>query len=867
LEPAERNKPHAWQGMTANEVGEALSTDLAKGLTSEEAARRLKNVGPNIAREEEEEPIWEEFVEEAKEPLIILLFAAGVLYGFWGGIEDAFVIFAVIVVLLSVEVFNERRAGRAIRALGKLAEPMTPLFRNGVRVEIPHEQVVPGDLLSLEPGRRVPADARLVDSYSITVDESSLTGESTPVEKAAEATVPDHAPLAERVNIVFSGDTILRGKGTAVVYATGRLTELGKIAGLVHDVVVPRTLLQKTMGELSRWMVAAALGFSVLIPLLSVVLVHQPVTQMVLTGFSLAFATIPEELPIIITMVLALGAYRLARSNAVVRNLQTVETLGSVTVIASDKTGTLTQNIIELKKVFPDTNRRRILEVGILSDESIGGPQELPNDPIERAVAAAAKENGVTAEEIGARQRRYLFTFDSTRKIMSAGYTTSKGLWVGVKGAPEAVLSRSTRELAPGGEHVLSDTDRDSILLAGNRMAAEGLRVVGFAERTLDKERIGEDDAEYDLTFVGMAGFADTVRREVKDAISSCRAAGIRPVMMTGDHPLTAVAVAKETGLDESGQFITGPEIDTLKDAELDKVVRTTPVFARITPQHKLRLVEALHRTGQVVAVTGDGVNDAPALAASDVGIAMGRGSDVAREAADMVLVDDNFTTIVTSIGEGRRLFANLTKGVRYYLTCKVALVLSALVPVLLLVPVPFAPIQIIVMELFMDLAASATFTAEPPEKGLMERPPRDPKAKFLDRAMLTSIFTSALGLFAAVSIAYLFTWYQSGDLVRAQTVAFVTWLIGHVFLALNMRSDKEPLSRLGVLSNRLMAVWMAATIAFAVLATSLPGVQTVFKTTPLTLTEWALIIVLVAAATFWMELRKRMTYRSTRYG
>jgi Ca2+-transporting ATPase len=289
----------------------------------------------------------------------------------------------------------------------------------------------------------------------------------------------------------------------------------------------------------------------------------------------------------------------------------------------------------------------------------------------------------------------------------------------------------------------------------------------------------------------------------------------------------------------------------------------TNRVFARITPQQKLRIVDAMHRAGEVVAVTGDGVNDAPALAASDIGIAMGRGSDLAREAADMVLTDNNFTTIITAVGEGRTLFANLTKGVRYYLACKVALVLASLIPVLLLVPVPFAPIQIILMELFMDLAASATFVAEPPEAGLMEKPPRDPKSRFLDRSMVLAIFASAAGLFAAVSAAYLFTWYQSGDLARAQTVAFATWLLGHVFLALNMRSEREPLTRLGPLSNRLMVVWMVATVAFALAATSLPGVQSIFKTTQLGIGDWTLILPLVLVSTFWIEARKLITYRA----
>ena len=856
--------PRPWQGLSPEEAGSALSTDLTRGLTSEEAKRRLQAAGPNRLGEDKAEPLWKEFLEEAREPIILLLFVTGAIYAIIGGLEDALVIVAVIVTLVSVEVLNEHRAGRAIRSLRRLAEPTVPLFRDGRYAQLPLEEVVPGDLVSLESGKRVPADALLVEAYSILVDESSLTGESIPVEKMAGIVLQEKTPLAERANLVYAGDTILRGRGRAVVFATGESTELGMAAKLAGEVEVPRTLLQVTMGELSKWMVLVAIAFSVVIPLLGILLVHEAVNQMILTGLSLAFATIPEELPIIITMVLALGAYRLSKERAVVRDLQAVETLGAVTVIASDKTGTLTENRVELKKVFPESNKRRILEVGILATETPEGWEQMPGDPLEKAMKDFKLDSGGPLAGQRDMRRRDLFTFDNTRKIMSVAYDSGKGLWVCAKGAPEALLARSTRELGPGGEHLLIDTDRDAILTAANRMAAEGLRVVGFAEKTIQKNRAAQDEAEYDLTFVGLAGFADAVRPEVKGAMASCLAAGIRPVMITGDHPLTAVSVAREIGLDQSGQFITGPEIDSLKEKEFDQTVKTTSVFARITPQQKLRIVDAMHRAGEVVAVTGDGVNDAPALAASDIGIAMGKGSDVAREAADIVLTDNNFTTIVSSVGEGRTLFANLTKGIRYYLACKVALVLATLIPVLLLVPVPFAPIQIILMELFMDLAASATFVAEPPEAGLMKKPPRNPKSRFLDRPMLSGIVVSAAGLVAAVLVAYLFTWYQSGDLARAQTVAFATWLLGHVFLALNMRSEKEPLSKLGPLTNRLMVIWMVATIAFTVVATSLPGVQTVFKTTTLGLGDWTLILPLVLLATFWMEARKMIIYRSS---
>ena len=389
-------------------------------------------------------------------------------------------------------------------------------------------------------------------------------------------------------------------------------------------------------------------------------------------------------------------------------------------------------------------------------------------------------------------------------------------------------------------------------------MAAGGLRVIACAEKTIAEGRLAQEEAESGLTFIGLIGFADPPRPEVREAIAACRTAGIRPLMVTGDHPLTARAVAEQVGLDGNGRLLSGPELDALSDEELRQVVGQVSLYARTTPEHKLRIVRALHARGERVAVTGDGVNDAPALAAADIGVAMGEtGTDVARQAGDVVLADDNFATIVRAIHEGRVLFDNLKKGVRYYLACKVALVLATLLPTLLGVPVPFAPIQIILMELFMDLAAAATFVAEPAEAGLMRRPPRDPRARFLDRAMVSSIFSAGAGLFAAVSVAYLATWYGGAGLLRAQTLAFVTWLVGHVLLALNVRSERQPLLRLGFFSNRLMLVWGVATIAFVLLATLVPGVQAALKTVPLSGREWALAAGAALAGTFWMEARK----------
>ena len=710
----------------------------------------------------------------------------------------------------------------------------------------------------------MPADARLVQGYGLAADESSLTGESVPVHKDPDLVLPATTALAERRNLVFAGTTVTRGRGTAVVVATGMQTELGRVAELAGEVEPPTTPLQQAMRQLSGSLVWLALGFSVIVPLLGWVLTDQPLSQLLLTGLSLAFATIPEEMPIIITMVLALGAYRLSRRQAVVKDLKAVETLGAVTVIATDKTGTLTENRMQVSQLYPEAMDCRLLEIGVLCNDAAENGGQLTGDPLEVALLRAAQTAGLDVAALRqANPVRDEFTFDNTRKLMSTVCDRGGGLWVAAKGAPEEVLARSTRRHTAGGGAVLTDAGRRIILEKAAQMAAAGLRVIGCAERTTADGRLSQDEAESDLTFGGLVGFADPPRPEAHEAIAACRLAGIRPIMVTGDHPHTARAIARQVGLDGDGRVLSGAELDALSDGELCEVVAQVSLYARTTPEHKLRIVRALRERGERVAVTGDGVNDAPALVAADIGVAMGEtGTDVAREAGDVVLIDDNFATIVRAVEEGRVLFANLRKGVRYYLTCKVALVSATLLATLLGVPVPFAPIQIILMELFMDLAAAATFVAEPGEAGLMRRPPRDPRAAFMDRSMVISIFVSAAGLFAAVSIAYLVAWHGGAGLDGARTMAFVTWLLGHVFLALNMRSERQPLLQLGLVSNRLMVIWVAATVAFVLLATLVPGVQTALKTVSLSGGEWALAVGVALAGTFWMEARKWLLFR-----
>ncbi len=842
------------------------------GLTQTEAGQRLAQYGPNRLTEEKGESFWEAFFEELREPMVLLLLFTGVLYALWGELADAITIFVIILTLNTVEVVNEQRSKKAIASLHRLAEPGALVCRQGHFQEIPAEQVVPGDLILLQAGHRVPADARLVEAVGLALDEAALTGESLPVEKHADVLAAPEAPLAERPNMVYASTLVSRGKGSALVTATGMDSQVGRIAGLARQVREPRTPLQLLMSELSRTLVWFALGFSVVVPLVGIVLAHQPPKQMLLTGLSLAFATIPEEMPIIITMVLALGAFRLSKKHAIVRRLNAAEALGSVTVIATDKTGTLTENRMDAVAFEPEGLKPHLLEMGVLCNDAIQNGAGFTGDPLDAALLWAAQQAGLDVATL----RRACpllaeFTFDAQRKRMAVVCLRQGRPWAVVKGAPEAVLAGCTHVMEGETVAALTAARRQAILEQVTRLAADGLRVLAMAEKDLpvDEHAAGEnfeqEAVESELTLAGLVGLQDPPRPEVRQALATCRRAGVRAIMITGDHPLTAQAIARQVGLTGQPGVLTGPELEALSDEALQAAVRQTSVFARTAPEHKLRIVQALQALGERVAVTGDGVNDAPALAAADIGVAMGEtGTDVAREAGDMVLMDDNFATIVQAVEEGRLIYENLKKGVRYYLACKLALVLINLAPTLLLVPVPFAPVQIILMELFMDLMAAAAFVAERPEADLLDQGPRPPQARFMDRAMINSIVVAALGLFAAVTAVYLFTWYGTHDPRAAQTVAFFAWLVGHVLLAFNLRSERQPVLQLGLGSNRLMLVWAGAVAVFLGLVSLLPGAQHLMKVVPLSAAQWGLVVAAALAGTFWIEARKLITYPKT---
>ncbi|MFH1640031.1 MAG: cation-transporting P-type ATPase, partial [Chloroflexota bacterium] len=585
----------------------------------------------------------------------------------------------------------------------------------------------------------------------------------------------------------------------------------------------------------------------------------------------------PEELPIIITMVLALGGLVLARKHVLIRTLRAAETLGSVTTIVTDKTGTITQNKMTLSRIATDgsvttmpnkglsDSNTSLLKVGVLTSAVRKSPTGgYTGDPLEVALLNAAKDNDLSPEKLQSQSSKVEeFAFDNQRKMMSVVYQKPDGFTVYAKGAPEVIIARCFKVAVKTGEKEKTGEDEARVLKEAHDMAADALRVIAFAYKNVQGETpLTKDTAESELVFLGLAGMNDPPRADIADAIRATREAGIRTIMVTGDLPVTAQKIAEEVGIDKGGRYVTGTQLAEMKGDKIKKEVKEVSIFARINPAQKLDIVKALQENGEIVAVTGDGINDAPALKSADIGIAMGEnGTEAARQAAGMVLTNDSYSSIVDGVREGRRIFDNLSKGVIYYLGVKVALVLVFIIPLALSLPFPFAPIQIVLLELFMDLAASATFAAEPMEANTMHRPPRNPKRRFMDSCALTTMTLASLSLTAAVLFNYLSAYYGGRDPTQAGTIAFATWMVGHIFLAFTMRSQRETLFKIGLFTNPAMLIWSAAVVVFLAVITFIPAFHPLMRVTSLTGTDWLMAIVVPFVTVFWYEIKKAVAH------
>ena len=720
------------------------------GLTAEEVEQRR---GTAAVRTEESQTkaVLEELVESVVEPLQLLLVAVGVLSAIFGELRDAIAIFAIIALVSAVEAISEVRAKRALRALRDLSAPNALVRREGAVAAVPVDSLVIGDVLLVEAGSVVAADARVVEADGLATDESRLTGEPVAAAKGPEPVDAD-APLAERSSLVHAGSAVVNGSGEGVVVAVGAETEIGRLGRLVAEAREPPTPLQLAMAELARAALIVAVTACVVVPLIGV-LRGQPAREMLLDGLTLAFATIPEELPILVTVLVAIGGLRLAQHGVLLRRLRAAEAVGAMTVLLADKTGTLTENRLEIEHI--DGDRERVLTVAAAAHGAAAA-----QDPVDRALVDAAGERA-PSERLG----RY--PFDPVRKRESAVWRDPDGAWVAAKGAPEAVLDACA----------MTETERASVLARVAQLAEDGLRVIAVAERHDAGVPRDAAHAENELTLVGLAAFRDPLRPGVRDAVAELAHAGVRTIVVSGDHPATVAAAAREAGVVGPEVLHGGAALDALDDDELAERLRGEAVIARATPEDKLRLVRVLQDRGEVVAVTGDGVNDAPALAAANVGIAMGaRGTDLAREASDLVLVDDAYPTIVGAVAGGRGLASQLRRAVAFYLGAKIALVVVIAVPLALGLPAPFHPVHIVILELFMDVGASVAFVSEPPAPGAMDHPPRDPARRFLDGTQLSAIGLTAVALTAAVLPAFLIVHaavgHRHGDRGRGGRVA-----------------------------------------------------------------------------------------------
>lgn len=836
-----RRAPHA---APADAVVAALSTDAERGLATEEAERRLVRFGANELVAAKATPWWRRLVAQFQDVFVALLLGAAILAGLFGDWTDTAVIGAIVLLNAGLGFAQEERASRAVAALKSLGAPMARIRRDGRSLTVPAKLLTPGDVVEVEAGDHVPADSRLLWSFGVRVNEASLTGESVPVDKSATDVLPEDAPLGNRTNLVFQGTVVTAGKGAAVVVATGMRTELGRIASLMEKSTSEPTPLQRQLARLGRGLLVACLVLVALIFALDVWR-RGNWAEAILFAISLVVAAVPEGLPAIVTISLTLGLQRMAKRNALMRKLASVETLGCVSVICSDKTGTLTRNEMTVREVVtarrhfrvdgtgyaprggfqsiddtspvrPEAEKdlQRLLEVGALCNHAQVTPMseenwEVTGDPTEGALIVAAMKGGIDPISLRGRLLHEI-PFDSERKAMSIVMSRADGkAWMETKGAAEVVIGRCQFELVNGETVPLSDDRRADWRRRDANMAGRALRVLALAFRPVDDPNT-ESFHEEGLILAGLVGMIDPPRDEVRDAVATCRTAGIRPVMITGDHPETAVAIGRELDILRDGQStMTGHDLDRVNDETLADQVDNVAVYARVSAEHKLRVIEAWRRRGQVVAMTGDGVNDAPAVKRADIGVAMGRGgTDVTREAAAMVLLDDNFATIVAAVEEGRAIYDNLRKFLVFLLSCNIGEMLLVLAASILGWPSPLSPAQLLWINLVTDGLAALALGMEPPEPGVMRRPPRHPSRRLLSGKLGRSVFLQGTLIAGAGFVAFALV-YQSDPnrIVEARTAAFCALVFAELLRAFAARSPNLTFFELGVGSNPYLAL------------------------------------------------------------
>jgi Ca2+-transporting ATPase len=878
--PSNERAP-AWHCLPTAAVAGQLATDLATGLTRAEAASRLARYGPNAIREGEKRSAWRMLLDQFTDFMIIVLLVAAVISGFIGEVIDTVAILVIVLMNGTIGFIQEYRAERAMAALKKLAAATARVLRDGAVIEVPAAELVPGDVVVLEAGNVVPADLRLVESVVLKAEEAALTGESVPVEKRIEALEAADLTVGDRRNMAYKGTTIVYGRGRGIVVGTGMQTELGKIATLLALEGEVKTPLQKRLAEFGRKLAIAALAICALVFVFGVVR-GEPIALMFLTAVSLAVAAIPEALPAVVTISLALGAYKMVKQNALIRRLPAVEALGSVTYICSDKTGTLTQNRMSVeefwierrhlkhpegKDLHGDTARRMLAALALNNDASApeGGAES--GDPTEIALLMAARRAGYEKTALEAEAPRVAeLPFDSERKLMTTLHRERQAVVAYTKGAPEKIVERCTRALSGGQAGPLAT---DEILAMAERMAGAGLRVIGVAYRHWDDVpgELVSEQLEKNLVFLGLVGMIDPPRPEVAEAVHLCKTAGITPVMVTGDHPATARAIAARLGIfAEDGKVLTGREMSRLAPGEFERDVKDVRVYARVDPAQKIMIVSGLQAKGEFVAMTGDGVNDAPAIKRAEIGVAMGKiGTDVSREASAMVLLDDNFATIVTAVREGRRIYDNIRKFIRYVMAGNIGEIVAILMAPFLGMPIPLLPIQILWVNLVTDGLPGLALALEPEERAIMRRPPRPPDESVFARGMGYQVLWTGI-LIGGITLTVQW-WAMAIGSPNWQTMAFTSLTMCQMFIVLAIRSERDGLHTIGVFSNKHLAGAVLLTFLLQLAVIYIPALNPIFKTAPLSAQELAIAIALPALVLVMVEVEKVAIRRGWLYG
>lgn len=871
-----------YHNIEIDEVKNLLSTDLDKGLSEKDVQSAQLKYGENVLIEKAGKTLWQMIFEQVSDFMIIILIVAALISIVAHEVLDGIVILGIVVLNAVLGITQERKASNALAALKSMAAPKAKVIRQGKVTLVDSKDLVPGDIVKLEAGDYVPADMILSEVVNLKIDESALTGESVAVEKRL-GIVEEDAALGDRTNSAFMSTIVTYGRGTGIATSTGMSTEIGKIANMLNETEDRKTPLQEKLTSFGKMLGIICILVCIMIIGLGVIR-DEPLLEVFMTAISLAVAAIPEGLPAVVTVVLAMGVTRMVSRHAIMKNIGAVETLGSTTVICTDKTGTLTQNKMTVLKVYDSFSEwdvtgtgygfdgdiqskdhddhkeiEKLLLAAVLCNDAKIKEDSVIGDPTEGALVVLAAKGGIDQASVNkSHPRMNEIPFDSDRKLMSTLHEFEKEDIMFTKGAPDVLLSRSSKILVNGQIKDLDDNDKKRILEQNKGYAEQALRVLGFAMKTVNKE---DDFSESQLVFLGLSCMIDPPREEAKAAVKLCKKAGIRVVMITGDHITTASAIAKELGIIESAdQTLEGSKIKEYDDDAFKKKVSQTNVFARVSPEHKVRIVETVQANGDIAAMTGDGVNDAPALKKADIGIAMGiTGTDVSKEAADMILTDDNFASIVDAVEEGRIIYSNIRKFVGFLLSCNIGEILIIFISMLLGWPVPLVPIQLLWVNLVTDSFPAFALGLEAGEKGIMDNKPRDPSQPIVDKKMKIALIFQAIGLTIAVLASFRIGYSISNDLTLARTFSFTTLILGEMLRAYSARSEDQNIFKMKVFSNTYLNYAVFGAIALLLIVVYTPFLQTIFSTTTLKVEHLLITVGLSFVPLIFGEVSKKL--------